>query len=666
MKTMRQSMMKRVCRRAAGAPLFAAIALAAAAPAVAQSTAGDLRVGLYGFGAVLRHEADFRTLPGVTCCGPGFGSGSGAGYGVGFLLQSPILSQIAVQLRAGYSFIGGELTRSEHIGNALAGEATVVDAYSEHRIAPRLGMLSVEPRLSIRPFDLPLAIDVGYELGWVAQREYEQQETLTAPGDATFLDGTRVRNRRSGEIPEASPLYMAATGGLSYDIMIGRRLVVSPEISYRQQLNDVLADSAWKANALRVGASVALRLAPRPPQTPDARGVLTATINAMGVQSDGTESPIVQMRVEEFMSTRLRPLLNYVFFDDDSSELPSRYDRLDRSATSTFAIDRLHDRDVMQTYRDVLNIIGRRMLDDPTATIRIIGCNADDGIEKGNTELSRRRAERVRDYLRDTWSIPERRMRIEARNLPSVPSNAADADGIAENRRVEIVADHRSITAPVVTADTLRVSDPPTIRFRAHAGSDAGVASWSLVAMQGGRVLRELGGRGDVPPVIDWSLADDRASMPRDAEPLDFRLDVVDNDGRTISTPLASIAVEQMTLRRKRAERIADREIDRYSLILFDFGSAELDDANRSIADLIRSRITRGSTVEIVGHTDRVGDEELNRKLSRDRAMNVAHTLGVGHENARGLGESAMFDNDLPEGRFYCRIVDVTVETPVQ
>jgi outer membrane protein OmpA-like peptidoglycan-associated protein len=664
-RTNRSTMTKR-WRSARRLMLATGLAAAATMPAAAQNGADEFRYGLYGFGSWIRHQADFQSLPDLPCCGGGFTSGSGFGYGEGLMLQMPVVPSIALQVRAGYSMVGGELTSTEHIGNALDGEQ-VVDAFSEHRIAPTLRIFSLEPRLSLRPFTFPLAINVGGELGYVDTRDYEQDETLTTPSSAVFAGGGRVRNQSQGAIPGASAFHVAALGGLSYDIMVGDNLVFTPEVAYHHQLNDILEDSTWKAHTVRVGASLTLRM-PTSAQrltTPTDAGVLAATVRAAGVQSDGTESPIVQMHVEEFASTQLRPLLNYVFFDAGSSELPTRYNRLDRASRAGFSIDGLYNRDVIETYHDVLNIVGRRLSDDPKAKIRLVGTN--DGTEEKGTSLSRARAEAVRDYLRDTWGIAESRMKVEARSLPEVPSNGADADGQAENRRVEIIADRRTVTAPVVTNDTLRISNPPVVRFRTSVGTDAGVASWRLVATQSGRVLRELGGRGAVPPVVDWSLAEQGGSMPRTDQPIEYRLEVADNAGRTTTTETGSIAVEQLTLQRKRAERIADREINRYSLILFEFDRAELGEANSSIVELIRKRTAKGSTVTVTGHTDRVGDGAHNQELSRNRAMAVARSLGISTERARGLGESPeKYDNDLPEGRFYCRVVDVTVETPVR
>ena len=76
--------------------------------------------------------------------------------------------------------------------------------------------------------------------------------------------------------------------------------------------------------------------------------------------------------------------------------------------------------------------------------------------------------------------------------------------------------------------------------------------------------------------------------------------------------------------------------------------------------------MTLNSTVTITGHTDRVGDPGVNMKPSQDRAPAVAAALTGTTPTTRGLGESQLlFSNDLPEGRFYCRIVDIVVETPI-
>ena len=292
----------------------------------------------------------------------------------------------------------------------------------------------------------------------------------------------------------------------------------------------------------------------------------------------------------------------------------------------------------------------------------LVGCAAGGGSELGDTALARRRAMEVEGYLRDVWGIEPERMRIVARDLPAKPSDAGDRDGLAENRRVEIEADDPAILAPVVTDDTLRLADPPLIRF-APVTRGAGLAWWRLTVAEPGRVLEESGGEGSAPGRIEWRPSDDDGNMPGASGLITYVLDVRDSAGRS-SIVSGIIPVELVSIGRKRSEGRADREIDRYGMILFDFDRSDLSDANRAIAAGIRARIAPGSRVTIEGSTDRTGDEAHNRRLSASRASAVARALGLDRVVTRGLGESSAHDNDLPEGRFYCRTVTVVAESP--
>ena len=77
------------------------------------------------------------------------------------------------------------------------------------------------------------------------------------------------------------------------------------------------------------------------------------------------------------------------------------------------------------------------------------------------------------------------------------------------------------------------------------------------------------------------------------------------------------------------------------------------------------------------GHTDAIGEESHNLKLSQDRARETQRVLetALGQQGKRrvkfdayGFGEDprrAPFDNTLPEERFYNRTVSIDI-TPEQ
>ncbi|HPP39906.1 MAG TPA: OmpA family protein, partial [Candidatus Kapabacteria bacterium] len=125
------------------------------------------------------------------------------------------------------------------------------------------------------------------------------------------------------------------------------------------------------------------------------------------------------------------------------------------------------------------------MILNPTAKITLIGCNSDQGAEKGNIELSRKRAEEVKNYLTNVWGISNDRITIQTRNLPqkaSTPTN--EPDKIAENRRVEIISDIEKITEPIFIEKIDRTANPPIVRFKLEAEAEAGLKEWRVVANQ--------------------------------------------------------------------------------------------------------------------------------------------------------------------------------------
>src|SRR5204863_6848310 len=155
---------------------------------------------------------------------------------------------------------------------------------------------------------------------------------------------------------------------------------------------------------------------------------------------------------------------------------------------------------------------------------------------------------------------------------------------------------------------------------------------------------------------------------------LDYRLHLQDVAGQVCDIA-SSIPVEQVTLRTKQRRLVqtgnGQAEIERYALLLFEFNSSELTSdvsgQNAQTIALIKKRITNRSQVSIRGFADRIGDPEHNRRLANERAVRTAKALGLPDSNVISAdGLSYPYDNDLPEGRFYSRTVEITIRTPLE
>jgi outer membrane protein OmpA-like peptidoglycan-associated protein len=129
----------------------------------------------------------------------------------------------------------------------------------------------------------------------------------------------------------------------------------------------------------------------------------------------------------------------------------------------------------------------------------------------------------------------------------------------------------------------------------------------------------------------------------------------------------------QVSTTKKKTDKANDSTIERYSLILFPFDRSDAGPLNeRIMKDYVYERCQNNSYIEVIGHTDVVGLYEHNQKLSDRRSSTVYNGImgytksKVGVISKRGVGEDEpLFDNTMPECRFYNRTVQVIIKTPI-
>jgi OmpA-OmpF porin, OOP family len=103
--------------------------------------------------------------------------------------------------------------------------------------------------------------------------------------------------------------------------------------------------------------------------------------------------------------------------------------------------------------------------------------------------------------------------------------------------------------------------------------------------------------------------------------------------------------------------------------VFFDTGKATLkQESNKALNDLYEvMKFKETLVIEISGHTDNVGGEELNKKLSQDRADAVRAFLlrkGIASNRVKAVGywfSVPIADNDTDEGRSKNRRTEVRV-----
>jgi outer membrane protein OmpA-like peptidoglycan-associated protein len=300
--------------------------------------------------------------------------------------------------------------------------------------------------------------------------------------------------------------------------------------------------------------------------------------------------------------------------------------------------------------------------------LTIEGCNDNfSPNEVNNLELSRNRAAAILNYLVNIWQIDRNRLTISARNLPENPSlKENEPDKMQENRRVELIANDFSLFAPV-NLETINISsNVKNFRVKGNVFSSKELLNYTVTNSFNEEVINSLSKSNPVYNEGYSQIAEDLSS--------DVKSDRINNEYKILfiatdrinnlksfkkSFPAYFYSVEDQQKRNQ------EKLINKYSLILFDFRKATIGNRNDKIIESIVAKTDTASEIIIEGYTDRTGRDEFNLKLSLDRAEAVKEALNFSQAKTLAANNSSyLYDNDFPEGRFYCRTVEITVIPP--
>ncbi len=529
----------------------------------------------------------------------------------------------------------------------------------------RNGTLLLVPQLTAAAGVTPIAS----QLTWRASSLRIGASLEIAPRE--FYDERHVREEIDTMILPAghgeSPIVRRGLQETHDEERIAGNVRITTEVTHRTDTLVVPAAAQRLETRTPGAAAIATDSARRvvPAAVTSAPPKLVATLDAIAIDSGSAGEQTTTIVVQDERSVLMVPLLNHVFFAENSAEIPSRYVALTPDETRGFDERRVNDSTKLPTYHYLLNIVGKRMREHPSSSILVTGCNMDTRGEQGNVGLSRRRAEAVREYLARVWGIDGERIMMRARNLPERPALSGTPDAEEENRRVDIETNDDDLFAPVITCDTTTMVSPSALRFRSKIDADTTIISSSLTIDNSGTVLKTFTAQGKLPPIIDWRPDGSMLAATGDLDSLRGTLEVRDCASDIAIAQHVIPAVRSHAVRRK-VVHVAGREVNRFGLLLFDVRSAAINRYNERAMAIIRDALTATARVTFRGYTDRLGEAAYNQQLALQRAQSAAAAVGAPPSaTIEGIGCATTYDCTLPEGRMYTRTVDITVEGPL-
>ncbi len=637
----------------------------------------QMSFGVIGGYSLLSNRTTLSVYEATPSCGS-FSNGESQAPFFGLTYDYPLIDGIDVSARLLFAQRPARLSMRTDNGLRAYDEASGTDVpfIRENVFDANLKYLCVDAGLKIRPFELldiaiPIYIRAAIDAGDpIFGNSFTQTEEIIQPRTRTFPDGTLRHTLASGSLTNTGTTY-GVNGSAGYELRLDRHTILSVEAGYRRGLNSVVKNQDWRVVSYfgAINLSYAIVEEEQKPLDPPVPPPVKAEPPPVVVQAP---APLVieafkttPLEVQETVVTETYPLLPYIFFDSSSAQLRDRYTApIDRA---TFKEKNLV-KSTLAIYYHMLDVIASRMQSMPASSITLVGTT--DGRERSSAAtrktLADERAASVREYLTSVWGIDRDRIHLNSRDIPQLASNPVYAEGLEENRRVEIIADDPAILAPVVHA---RFQEYAPIQsnqvFSVKALRPELAKSWEARIYKNKNEAHVSGEK--LPPSISFSV--DSAVMVAigreitNKDSLDASLSVLQSDGSSVNAQCRFPIIKSQN----------QFEVSRLSLIVFDFDQSAISETNKTMMQtFIREAMHPDSRVTIRGSTDRLGEAAYNVELSQSRANAAQNFLrqlqdNIAIDKCEGVGASVLpYDNNVPEGRYYCRTVSIVVQTPVQ
>ena len=583
--------------------------------------------------------------------------------GVG-LFVAPLLEYHRPDARLGFMLQAGYDNRKAKFDQVV----TPCDCPAD--LKTNISYITVEPSLRFAPFKSNFYLFGGPRFAFNVDKSFNYQLGIN-PAYPDQAASPEVK----GDLSDVRKTIISMQIGLGYDIPLSSQnsktqFVLSPFASFHPYFGQD-PRSIETLNITTIRAGVALKfgqglLIPMPDDNTTAEPEVQFSVNAPA-------NVPIKRRVREVF-----PLRNYVFFNAGSSEIPSRYKLLKKDEVKDFREDQLEmvtpinqsgrSERQMNVYYNVINILGDRMIKNPSTTITLVGSS-----EKGEQE-GKEMAESVKLYLVNIFGINSSRITTKGQLKPDIPSyqpgGTLELELLREgDRRVSIESSSPVLLAEFQSGPDLKSSDITALQETPAEsdvvfdvkGANEAFSVWSVQATDENGKVQSFG------PYTQESVSLSRKSILGDKTEGDYKIIMTGQtkSGKSVSKE-TSVHIARWTPAK------IENGI-RYSII-FEFNESKaITIYKKYLTDVVATKIPMNGTVIIHGHTDIIGDDDHNLKLSQARANEVKSIIedALAKSNrtdvkfeVTGYGEDlsrSPFDNKYPEERFYNRTVIIDV-----
>lgn len=574
--------------------------------------------------------------------------GKGQLFNFGILTNHDIDDELSISLRFGYNSYDVSFSKLDI--TEVYQDNKIQSGYFSHNLNVEISEIGISPILNYKLGKI--GIMAGLNLSLVNNALFNSHEVLTSQNiNAEFVDnndiptGSNIRDEQSGQLPKSSQISANLLIGLNYTFQLNEKIQFIPEIYLEHGLISPVTQYDWNYEHINLG--FALKYSPRKVKKEIIAPLVSVSLFPVDKDSKNKNS----FEYIKSSQTRIIPLLNSIYFNQNETSIPKRYKILDKLQTETYYINNTCN-DIIEKYYDILNIIARRMKSNNKGSIRLKTIIFE---EDKDISFYLERAESILDYFTNIWNIDSSRFIIDIakidpgdyqyqkyRNESNFYKNI-----IEEQHRIDLIPEDMELIAPIITYDTLKTMITDYLSLMTFVSNPDAINSWQFQLKVNNQRFYDLQGKEFIPNETKIPIPDNFAD--RIPAKLSYNLKLnTDENNFNFSGDLDFGALE-----------FEEKSIS-YFLIWRDHDLIKTDNFGTEIAELINLSVSNDTQIEINSYHDNTGFERTNLIRSEARANEFSNLLDSPNKFIKIHDiESALYENDLPEKRAYNRCLEI-------
>lgn len=572
------------------------------------------------------HTGNFTGFPGYDCCG-NFSNSVGFGYSLSIGgLQNNLFyigkTNFGIFVELGYNFTNGKFIEEEYFADVIIGNY-IGKGISKHTLDASVNSFELIPGFrtsnlfGIKPLFIKLA--PGFRLP--LNSNFKQQEELISPKEATFENGTRIRNSYSGKIPQLTSPVVFANLQVGWETFSFKTLTFSPVISFSYALNKNVRNLNWRTHSFSIGLNIRYTLPKPKPSSP----IQPPTLDLPKPIELKPQLPLQAKLLIESTNER-RIVKNF-----DTIEVVKTINKIiEHKPTPAIIFYRKNDflfgNDTIPTsfefeqlYSENRKIVGA-LLDylkqNKDISLTIVCSQTEDELPN----ISDLRITRVVEFLRSN-GFSDRIKEVKKINIkPKKPI----PELFDELRYVQFIFNNNGL---MISTENIIKSD--TVLFAPKLNIQTLVEEKNQLKVNGKVVFK---GKETLFNTKNFLL-------DLNQQPIDF-----DNGNDSIYIKIRLETIEELPRQEEIESTIYVSSIIKdttsYTYLnpfhsqtsilaaLFNFDESEFYWKNPKLKDIITDLQKQGKKISIVGSVDNIGSEEHNQKLALARAKRVQNVVG--------------------------------------